>query len=127
MEGFNSKIIEASKELNAKERVMYKDTSDTISLDDLTNGEEGSAIIGVTDYVLLEVHNERAQGDKDYQTIVLIDSDGERYRTGSNSFIRQFLEIWEEMKDYEEAWGIKVFRKPSRNYNGKEFLTCTVV
>lgn len=127
MEGFTSKIIEASKELNAKERVMYKDTSDTVSLDDLTNGETGSAIIGVEDYVLLEVHNDRAQGDKDYQTIILIDSEGARYRTGSNSFIRQFLEIWGEMKDYNDSWGIKVFRKPSRNYNGKEFLTCTVV
>ena len=35
--------------------------------------------------------------------------------------------LYEEMKDEDEEWAIKVYRLPSKNYKGKEFITCSVI
>ena len=39
MTGYSVKIENASKELTKKERVMLKDTSDALKLDEIINGE----------------------------------------------------------------------------------------
>lgn len=129
---FKSTIKEASRELTRKEMLSFKDTQDANSIDNLTQGMDDFFSIAVKDYVLLDVHNEKASGEPDYQTLILIDDSGKKYTTGSKSFIRQFLEIWEAMENIEpgeahEEWLLKCFRKPSRNYTGKDFLTCTVI
>lgn len=129
---FTSKIIESSRTLTKKEQLMFKDTQDANSIDALTQGEESFFCVAVEDYVILSVHNDKAQGEPDYETLILVDEAGVKYTTGSKSFIRQFREIWDCMEHLEpgeqhEEWLLKCFRKPSRNYNGKDFLTCTIV
>lgn len=115
-------IVKASKELSKVERVKFKDTSDCIKLDEASKSED--VIITVDFYVLLDVHNETAKGDKDYRQVVIVDVDGTMYCTGSNTFINNFLDIAEELEG--EDYSVKVLRKPSKNYSGKEFLTCVI-
>lgn len=127
MEGYSTKVIECSKEISAKERVKIKDMGDFISLDDAT-ANEGSIIIKPDYYAKIAVHNDKSDGDKDYEKYVVVDVDGNGYVTGSKSFLESFINIFEEMTDAGETdYEVKVFTKPSKNYKGKYFITCALV
>lgn len=124
MDGYKVTVRYASLDnLSARERIMFKDTSECVSLDSATI--EGAITIKPEFYVVLDVHNEYARGDKDYTQYVVVDADGTRYITGSESFYSSFINIAEEMGD--EAYEIKVYRKPSKNYSGKDFITCSII
>lgn len=124
---FEVKIIETSMELTHKEKVMLKDTSRAIKLDEVCdNGNEIQ--IRPAGYARLSVHNEKAD-NPDYEQILVIDESGEKYITGSDSFWRSFSEIWEEMvedADEKEDWSLIIYKKDSKNYKGKQFLTCSI-
>ena len=124
MEGYSVKIEFASKELTAKERVMLKDTTNAVSLDEATQG--APLVIDPAYYVTLMVHNERAE-DKDYKKHVIVDKAGTKYVTGSESFITSFMDIMDEMEGTDEEFQVQVYRMPSKNYKGKEFITCSIV
>ena len=124
MEGYSVKIQFASKELSAKERVMLKDTTGAVSLDEVTQG--APVVIDPDFYATLMVHNEKAE-DKDYKKHIIVDKAGTRYVTGSESFMSSFVNIMEEMDGSGEEFQIQAYRMPSKNYKGKEFLTCSIV
>lgn len=123
MTSYSVSILEASKELTAKQRIQIKDTTDTIGLDKATQSE--SIVIDVDMYAILSIHNEKSE-DKDYECYVIVDKNGTRYTTGSPSFWSSFINIYNEMKD-ESDWALKVFRLPSKNRQGKDFITCSVI
>lgn len=124
MEGYNVTISKASKELTHKERVRMKDTTNAISLDEIT--QDGPVLIDLDFYAVLNVHNERSESI-DYTVCILVDKAGTKYRTGSPSFLTALDEIMVDMADCDESWQLEVSRRPSKNYKGKEFLTCSVV
>ena len=124
MTGFEAKIREASKELTAKERVKFKDTTNAVQLDDAT--KENPLVIAPDFYVILDIHNERSE-DKDYVKYIVVDKVGNKFVTGSESFFTAFKSIFEEMGGTNEDYEIEVYRLPSKNYKGKEFLTCSIV
>lgn len=125
MTGYSVKVAESSRELSAKERIAIKDTTDCIKLDEAT--QNGAVLIDVDYYALLDIHNDKAE-DKDYQNIVIADKDGNKYSTGSTSFITSFVDIYDEMRgEVDTKWAVKCYRVPSKNYKGKEFLTCSIV
>lgn len=124
MTGFEAKIREASKELTAKERVKFKDTTNAVQLDDAT--KDASLVIAPDFYVILDIHNERSE-DKDYVKYIIVDKGGNKFVTGSESFFTAFKSIFEEMGGTDEDYEIEVYRLPSKNYKGKEFLTCSIV
>lgn len=127
---YNTKIVSSSRELTAKERITLKDFNDCIGLDTVTNETDG-IIIDPNVIVEVQVHNERAKDDKDYSTIIILDNNGTKYSTSSNSLRDSIADIMEELKELSDEdkadLKIKVFKKPSKNYNGKFFLTATVV
>lgn len=123
MTGYEVKIVETSKELSAKERVQLKDTTDAVKLDKATQVEE--VIIDVDFFAELAIHNEKSE-DKDYKNYVVVDKNGTRYVTGSDSFWSSFRNIVDEM-DGETDWAIKAYQMPSKNREGKSFITCSVV
>ena len=125
MEGYTVKIQESSEELKGKQRIIMKDTSDALKLDEATEGGN-SIIIKVEKWAILKVHNEKSD-DKEYENYIIVDSEGHKFVTGSQSFWSSFINIYEEMKDEDEEWAIKVYRLPSKNYKGKEFITCSVI
>ena len=124
MEGYNVTIVKTSKELSHKERVRMKDTTNALSMDEIT--QDGPVLIDLDFYAILNVHNERSES-VDYTVCILVDKAGTKYRTGSPSFLTALDEIMVDMADCDEPWQLEVSRRPSKNYKGKEFLTCSVV
>lgn len=124
MTGYSVKIVNASKELTARDRVAVKDTTNAIALDGAT--KDSPLVIAIDYYVELAVHNEKSE-DKDYKKYVVVDKSGNKFVTGSESFFSAMLEIMDEMADAGEDFEIQVYRMPSKNYKGKEFLTCSIV
>lgn len=122
MKEYTAKIVETSRELSVKERIYMKDTADASSLNELENG----TILNIDNFVILEVHNERAENDKDYKLLVLLTTEGNKYTTSSNSFINALTEINDEMQgDNVQLDAIKLVKRSSKNFAGK-FLTCTL-
>lgn len=124
MEGYSVKIREVSKDITAKERVMLKDTTNAISLDDVT--KDAKFVFEPGYYAILDVHNDKSE-DKDYVKYIIVDKAGTKLVTGSESFFTSFKSIMEEMDGCDEEFSIEVYRMPSKNYKGKEFITCSVV
>ena len=124
MEGYSVSIKETSKQLSAKERIMFKDTTSAKKIDE--ESQNGDFIITPSFYGILEVHNEKSD-NVDYENYVIVDESGDKYVTGSASFWSSFMDIAKEMEGETEEWAIKVFRVPSKNYKGKDFLTCSII
>lgn len=123
MIGYSVEIKETRRELTAKQRIAIKDTSDAIKLD--TVCDEKGIIIEPVDYAVLAIHNEKSD-NVDYENYVIIDQNGDKYVTGSASFWNSFMDIYNEMKDEDEEWSIKVYKLDSKNFKGKKFLTCSI-
>lgn len=121
---YSVQIRETSKELSAKERIAIKDTSDAIKLD--TVCDDGDVIFVPVAYAILAVHNEKSD-NVDYENYVITDSENNKYVTGSTSFFSSFKSIWDEMENEDEEWQLKCYKLDSKNYNGKKFLTCSIV
>ena len=125
MEGYKAVVERASKELSVKEKIMLKDMSDAVKLDDVV--KENALIISPDYYAIVAVHNEKSD-TKDYKKIVLVDKDGTKYTTGSMPFITTFEDIGDEMADAgEDDYAIKIYPKESKNYKGKYFITCSII
>lgn len=111
-------------ELTARERILLKDTSDAIKLDEATRN--GDLIFKPVSYAILDVHNDKGE-DKDYVQYLIIDSDNNKYLTGSNSFWNSFIGIFNEMAKENEEYEVKAYRLPSKNYKDKDFITCSII
>lgn len=127
---YSASVKEASKELTPKQKIMLKDLSNAESLDLATTESEFNntkTIINVDFYAKIAVHNEKAE-DKDYETLVVVDKNGTKYYTGSQSFAIAFMDIYEEMTEAgEDEIVIEVYRKESKTYKGKQFITCSII
>ena len=122
---FKAEIIETGKEItSAKEKVMLKDTRSAIRLDDAT--QSGSTDLYPVNYAVLDITNDRSE-EGNYRQYLIIDKNGDKYLTGSESFYSAFLAIYEEMSGTGEEYGIRVYRVPSKNYKGKDFLSCSII
>lgn len=127
MSDYNVTVKECSKELTNRERIKIKDVSNAVKLDDVAKGDS-PFIIEPAYYAVLSVHNEKSD-NKDYEVYIIVDTSGTKFVTGSASFINSFTDIWNEMADDEsdEPWQIEVYKKDSKNYKGKQFITCSIV
>ena len=107
---------------------MLKDVSNANKLDALTQAES-HIDINVDCYAELEIHNEKSD-DKDYTNYLVVGTDGEKYVTGSPSFWTAFKGIIDEVEEAglkADEWTLRVYRKPSKNREGKDFITCSMV
>lgn len=126
MEGYTAKIEYASKELTARERLKLKDTTAAIALDEVVTPEIPVSV-EIDYWGIVEIHNERSKGEsKDYNKIVIVGVDGNMYVTGSASFQAALDDLMAEMEGETERWELLIYKRESKNYKGKYFLTCTV-
>ena len=126
---YSASIVESSRELTPKEKVMFKDLGNATNLNTFAKEHIASgvrAILDVVDWAVISVHNEASE-DVDYENYLIVDKDGQKYYTGSVSFWNKFMDIYSEMKDCEEEWSIELNLVPSKKYAGKEALTCSLV
>lgn len=127
---YSATIAESSRELTARERVMFKDTQNAVSINDLAEeakkNDAKAFIEGIAGYVVLDIHNDKSD-DKDYKNYLIIDKDGQKYVTGSQAFWNSFMGIYNEMKEETDPWSIEINLLPSKNYKGKNVLTCSLI
>lgn len=127
---YSATISETSMELTAREKVMFKDTQNAVSLLDLAKDAKANSAKAIVEnikgYVVLDIHNEKSD-DVDYKNYLIVDGNGDKYVTGSASFMNSFLDIYKEMKDEKEPWSIQLNLLPSKNYKDKEILTCSLI
>lgn len=124
---YNTKVVTTSREITAQEKFLIKDFNDAIGLDSVVTDTEG-IILDIDIIAEVQVHNEHAKDDKDYTTIVIITTDGTKYTTSSNSVRDAISDIMDECKDEGiEGYKLKIFKKPSKNYAGKSFMTASIV
>lgn len=125
---YKVEILNCSKELTARERIMIKDTTNAIKLDEAT--KDGNKLVICPSMVaVLKVHNDKSDNEE-YEQYVIIDKSGTKYVTGSPSFWSSFEEIAEEMTDENgvaEEYEIECYKLDSKNYKGKQFLTCSII
>ena len=125
MIGYSVKVVECTKDLTAKERVKIKDTTNAIKLDEATQG--GAIVIAYDYHAVLAIHNEKLD-EPDYRQYIVVDTAGNKYVTGSESFFTAMTEIVDEMTAAGETdYELEVYRMDSKNYKGKQFITCSIV
>lgn len=127
MEGYSVKILNTSKELSAKEKVRIKDFSNAQQLDDIIT-PDSHFLIDYDFHADMEVHNEKTKNEKkDYNKRVIVDKEGNAFVTGSESFMSAMDEVLEEMADSGEEFQLDCYKVDSKNFAGKQFITCTVI
>ena len=122
MEGYKAVVARASKELSAKEKIMLKDMSDAVKLDDAV--KEQAIVIKPEFYAIINVHNEKSDR-KEYEQYLIQDAEGVWYATGSQAFWDTFIDIWTDM-DGEDDFSLNIYKVESKNYRGKYFITCNI-
>lgn len=125
MEGYKVTIKETSREFSARERIMLKDTSNAIKLDQAVT-PDSPVLIEPDAFAVLSIHNEKSD-NVDYEVYVILDTAGNKFVTGSSSFWESFQEIWSEMLAEEEPYQIEARKIESKNYKGKHFLSCSII
>lgn len=124
---YKVEIQEASKAFTKRETIKIKDVSNAVKFDEIA--ECSPVVITPAAYAVLLVHNDKSE-NKDYPLYIILDKDDNKYMTGSDSFWNSFIDIWVEMTegvDEPEEFEIEVYKKDSKNYKGKKFLTCSIV
>jgi hypothetical protein len=122
---YKAMVEDASWTMTAREKLRYTDLTDAIQLDEAT--QSGDVIIDVDKWAVINVHNEKSD-TVDYMKYVIIDKDEQVFVTGSESFWKSFVQIYEVMSDEgETTYSIKVYRRESKNYKGKDFITCRII
>ena len=127
MTNYTTSITESSKELSVREKIKLKDLTSAIAIDKVVEPEK-PLVIAPEFYAYLSIHNEKLpENEQDYKTMVIVDKSGTKYYTGSDSAISSFVDIFDEMIDTAEPFEIEFYKRESKNYSGKHFITCSLV
>ncbi len=132
MNGYKCTIESTTKELtSARERIMFKDTTNAIKLDDVV-APESPLVINFSMLVKLAIENPMATEDKEYSRYILVDTNGTKYMTGSKTLISALESIIDEMvqefeNPQEVEFELEIYKVPSKNYTNKHFLSCSLV
>lgn len=122
------------EKIRGTERLRYTNFAGMAQLDDIISDDGVKTALDITGYVECHVYNDKSD-TQEYDKLVLIAKDGELYLTGSDSFKRGFMEIFEALTDdfvedgiapQDRVYPILAFKAPSKNIKGKTFLCCAV-
>lgn len=118
-----AKIVDSSRELTAKERVAMKSKADMIMLNTACDIE--ALVIKPVLWAVVEV---QVDEEEPYYNYVIVDADGTKYYTGSESLWNAFMEIYNEMSaEPDTEYSVKVFKCNSKNRDGQKFITCSII
>lgn len=122
-EDYNVTITTASRELETREKMWLKSSPDAITID-ACMADADSLLVEIDFYAVLAVHNEKANGDKDYNMLYIVDKSGMIYRSCSNSLITSLEDIAYMAADNGEnisEYPVIITAKASKQYAGKNF------
>lgn len=124
---YNQEVTFVSKEeLDPVALYKLSDVTSAEGLDEVLK-EVGTVVIDVEVFAILNIHNENSR-NKAYSVLVIKDVNGTVYKTGSQSMINKVKEIFDFVTNAKanfESFAIKVFGRPSKNYDGN-FITCSL-
>lgn len=122
---YKAEIISSEVELTKKEKIMYKQFDEAVSLDKVVTVEDG-ILINIVNIIEVNVHNDSIKAsDKEYTKYLYITDDGTRYSSGSKPLYESIKDIWDEME--EEMIEVKIIKKASSNYPDRCFMTAVLV
>ena len=125
---YSATVTSASRELTAREKLQVTDTNALTPLrESVKQTEDNKLTVQPSGWIIVDVYNEKAEGDTEYKQYIIEDSTGAMFYTGSETFFNSFMQIWEVMKDEGEDYEIEVYEVPSKNRQGQFFLTCSIV
>lgn len=128
---YESSITFASRDLSPIEKIKLKDLTATVALDDELKSIPDHKLTFTPELVVVvSVHNPKAKSNTDYDTLVFTDSEtGVRYRTSSTSFRSAVLDILNDLIAADinpNTVPLVAYTRPSKNFTGKDFLTCAI-
>ena len=116
-------IRKASRELTTREQIKATN---------FNNAKGLATVLDNTDCVTLSIdwwvlcHVELEATHEQYDTLVIMTTDGQKYTTSSETFIKNFEDMMDLLKDDNELIEIDCCKGESKNYKGKYYLTCTL-
>lgn len=119
-----TELLSASRDFTKREILKLADFTNATKIDELLAG--GDFTLNIDYWAVLHVENEKSDS-KEYNKCVVVNKEGEKFTTGSTTFISTLQDIWEACKDDGEDIVVDVYRAESRNYSGKYFITCSLV
>ena len=125
---FTVTITESSREFKGKEAIKLKDTGDAIRLNKAVDENGGQVVFTPEAWAVLNIENDNAKEgqDSEYINYIVLDTEGNKYITGSLSFFQSLKDILDEMEGVDEDFEVKVYKVPSNNFSG-DFLKCSIV
>lgn len=125
MEGFESKITACSNsEMSKRDQLKMMDLTNAIQLENAITAN-GQVEITPEIWAIVAIVNPRSKGEKEYTKFVLIDDAGKKWQTGSESFMQAFKQINDFMEG--EPFSIVAYGVESKNFPGRNFLTCAIL
>ncbi len=121
---FTTNIVGGNREYTKRDALFMTDTANAKNINTVME-KEGSLRLSVNDYAEVQVHNDASKENKDYTNYIYVDENGNKYYTGSSSFHDAFMRIYEMMEG--EPFEVDVVQIPSKNYAGRNVLSCTIV
>lgn len=128
-------IVYSSRELNVKERIAAKDKGNSISVDKVVTPSKSLVLENIESFVVVHaVDVDETTGNVENEfSYVIISADSEKYYTGGVSIINQLIDYDTEIKaeeletGTEIPYGIEIFKKPSKKFEGKYYITCNII
>lgn len=128
---YKAEVTYSTRELTAREKIKFKDTTSAIALDDVVTVDKPIELT-IDTVVKISVENGAIKGDdgkdKEYDVLVFTTDTGDVYKTSSPSFETSIIDIFNELQELNDTdpVTVRIFKKPSKNFNG-EFITCSLV
>lgn len=109
-------------ELGVKERIAYKQLDDTVKINEMLESGESVNVVPSGIYKV-DVHNPKAS-NPDYNVMLIVDKDGVRYTTSSESAFSSVSDILDELAntDFDGEFSLEFKTFPSKNFSGKSFI-----
>ena len=123
---YKALITNYYNELTKMERYKATVLTDAMPINDYT--KESDLRIKLKNVVSLEVESDKADPPK-YTSYVYIDSEDNYYTSGSETLYNAIETIWDNFAEngkMPDDVTVRIFRRPSKNHKGLDFLTATV-
>lgn len=128
MEGYKAKVAGSWKELSVKEKIAFKETDGFIKLDEVVTPDD-DLVITLKNYIIVAVENPKAE-QTNYNQYILVTEEGEIYVTSSDTFDSSISDKLDEIADAGDEmgdWKLRIYKRESKNFKGKYFLTCAII
>lgn len=128
MADYSAKVIFSMRPVDKKKAFSICHGTNPLKVKELVTESEKLVVEGVLNAYVVDVHNEKAKDDKDYNEYIFETKD-QLYKSSSESLWRSFQDIYETFEEEIEAGeslSIVISKVRSKNNEGC-FFTCTLI